>query len=107
VDVPEIDVDELARRLDGGAVVIDVRELDEYLDGHVAGARLIPLGDVPDRLAEVPTTEPVLVICKVGGRSLRAAEFLAANGVDATNVAGGTMAWIDSGRPVVEGSEPG
>ena len=107
MDVPEIDVDELARRLDGGAVVIDVRELDEYLDGHVAGARLIPLGDVPDRLAEVPTTEPVLVICKVGGRSLRAAEFLAANGVDATNVAGGTMAWIDSGRPVVEGSEPG
>ena len=47
------------------------------------------------------------MICKSGARSMRAAEFLAANGIDATNVAGGTMAWIDSGRPIAEGDEPG
>ena len=107
MEVPEIDVEELAARTAAGAVVIDVREPDEYQEGHVPGARLIPLNDVPDRLAEVPTDQPVLVICKLGGRSLRASEFLIANGVDATNVAGGTMAWIDAGHRVVEGDEPG
>ena len=107
MEVPEIDVDALAARVDEGAVVIDVREVDEYEDGHVPGARLIPLGDVPDRVGEVPTDQPVLVICKSGGRSLRAAEFLRERGIDATNVAGGTMAWIDSGRAVVEGDQPG
>jgi rhodanese-related sulfurtransferase len=107
LDVPEIDIDTLATRHAAGAVVIDVREPDEYEDGHVPGAKLISLGDVPDRLAEFPTDEPVLVICKSGARSRRASEFLLENGVDATNVAGGTMAWIDSGRAVVEGLEPG
>ena len=87
--------------------MIDVREPDEYQAGHVPGARLIPLGEVPDRLGEVPVGEPVLVICKVGGRSLAAAEHLIAQGIDATNVAGGTMAWIEAGHPVVEGDDPG
>lgn len=103
----EIDVDELASRLDSGVVVIDVRETDEYVEGHVPGARLVPLSELQDRVADVPTDVPVLVICKSGGRSARACEFLAPQGRDVTNVAGGTMAWIDSGRPVVTGSEPG
>ena len=107
MDVPEIDIDEFARRREQGAPVIDVRETDEYQAGHVPGARLIPLSTVPDRLADVPAQSEVLVICRTGGRSLRAAEFLAANGVSATNVAGGTLAWIESGRPVAEGDEPG
>jgi rhodanese-related sulfurtransferase len=105
VDVPEIDIDELDRRREQGAPVIDVREPDEYQNGHVPGATLIPLSTVPDRLGDVPPD--VLVICQSGGRSLRAAEFLNANGVAATNVAGGTKAWIESGRPVAEGDEPG
>jgi rhodanese-related sulfurtransferase len=106
VSVPEIDVDALAALQPGGASIIDVREVDEYRDGHVAGAVLIPLGQVSDRVAEVPTDSPVYVICKSGGRSLRAAEWLIAQGVDASNVVGGTMAWIGSGRPVVVGGEP-
>ncbi len=57
------------------------------------------------RLGAIPGD--VLVICHSGARSMRAAEFLAANGVPATNVAGGTKAWIESGRTVVEGDEPG
>ena len=105
--VPEIDIDEFARRREQGAPVIDVRELDEYQQAHVPGATLIPLATVPDRLDDVPAERDVLVICKSGGRSMRAAEFLAANGISATNVAGGTMAWIDSGRPIAEGDEPG
>jgi len=109
--IPEISVDELAARLDdgtGGAVtIIDVREPDEYTAGHVPSARPIPLGDVPDRGAEIPTDETVYFVCARGGRSLRAAEFMAGKGVDAVNVAGGTMAWIESGRDVVTGESSG
>lgn len=107
MDVPEIDITEAARRRGEGLPVIDVREPDEYVEGHVSGAVLIPLATVPDRLAEVPTDGPVLVICKAGGRSRNAAEFLRTQGVDAINVAGGTMAWISAGHPVVTGSEAG
>ena len=105
--VPEITVDELAERMAAGAPVIDVREPDEYVDGHVPSARHIPLTDVPARLDEIPVTDAVLVICRSGARSLRAAEFLAAHGIPAVNVSGGTLAWIDSGRVVVTGDTPG
>jgi rhodanese-related sulfurtransferase/molybdopterin-guanine dinucleotide biosynthesis protein A len=107
VDVPEIDIDEAAARIAAGATVVDVREPDEYADGHVPGAALIPLGDVAERSDEVPTDREVLIICKMGGRSLRAAEHLRTVGVDAVNIAGGTMAWIEAGHPVATGDEPG
>jgi len=107
VDIPEIDIAELARRQEAGAPVIDVRQPDEYEGGHVPGARLIPLGEVPDRVAEVPSSGEVLVICKSGGRSRAAAEVLRGEGIDAVNVAGGTLAWIESGQPVVTGDQPG
>lgn len=107
----EISVDELAVRLDDGearaVTIIDVREPDEYSAGHVPSARPIPLGDIPDRGDEIPTGETVYFICARGGRSLRAAEFMAGKGVDAVNVAGGTMAWVESGRDVVTGESPG
>ena len=107
MDVPEIDIDEFARRRDTGVAVIDVREPDEYANGHVPGATLIPLRTVPDRLADVPTGGDVLVICQSGSRSRRAAEFLMAKGISATNVAGGTKAWMESGRGITKGDEPG
>ena len=75
MDVPEIDVAELAQKRAAGAPLIDVREPDEYEEAHVPGAHLVPLGTVPDRLAEVPTEGTVYVICAKGGRSMRAAEF--------------------------------
>ena len=106
MDVPEIDVTELARARDGGAVLIDVREPDEYTAAHVPGATLVPLATVPDRLADVPTEGTVYVICAKGSRSLRAAEFYRAQGIDAVNVAGGTTAWVDAGHPFSTGLEP-
>jgi rhodanese-related sulfurtransferase len=106
-DVPEIDVDALAEKLEAGVMVVDVREDDEYHDGHVPGAVHIPLASVPAALDRVPVDAPVLVVCAMGGRSARAVEFLRGKGVDATNVAGGTKAWIDTGRPVVSGADPG
>ena len=102
--VPEIDIAELAAHPE--TPLIDVREPDEYESGHVPGAKLIPLGEVPDRLDEIPA-EPVYVICAVGARSARAAEYLIAQGRQATNVAGGTKAWIEAGRRVETGTEPG
>ena len=88
-------------------MVIDVREPGEYVEGHVPGAPLIPLGEVMERVDEFPATSEVLIICKSGGRSGQAAQFLRGQGIDAVNIAGGTMAWIAAGNPVVTGDEPG
>jgi rhodanese-related sulfurtransferase len=85
---------------DGLPVVLDVREPDEYAAGHVPGAELVPLATVPLRLGELPVDRPVYVVCAVGARSAQAASFLAARGVDAVNVEGGTQAWVASGYPV-------
>jgi rhodanese-related sulfurtransferase len=106
VEIAEITVDELDERRAQGGVVLDVRQPDEYEEGHVPGAVLIPLGEVPDRVAEVPDGD-LYIICARGARSLKAAEFLATQGRVGTNVAGGTIAWVESGRSVVTGTEPG
>jgi len=105
-EAPEIDIDTLVTHLETGAMVVDVREDDEYRDGHVPGAVHIPLATVPDALDRLPTDEPVYVVCAVGGRSAQAVSFLRTNGIEATNVAGGTKAWIEAGKPVVVGSDP-
>lgn len=107
MDVPEIDVDEAARRRAAGTPVIDVREPHEYVEGHVPGAPLIPLGDLVERSDEVPATGEVLVVCRSGARSRRAAEHLRGLGIDAINIEGGTLAWIEAGHPVVVGEEAG
>jgi rhodanese-related sulfurtransferase len=113
VAVEEIDVEELAERIEAAEAagttvrLIDVREVAEYVDGHVAGADLVVLATVPDNLERFRGDGPTYVICRSGGRSMRAAEFVAAQGVEAINIAGGTMAWLTSGRPVVSGAEPG
>lgn len=106
MEVPEIDVAELARRWADGATVIDVRRRDEYEEGHVPGARLVTLDEVPSRQAELPAESELLIICKSGARSHKAAEFLRQQGVEAVNVAGGTMAWIEAGHPTVTGDRP-
>lgn len=106
MDVPEIDIAELARLRADDVPLIDVREPDEYTAAHVPGATLIPLGTVADNVGQVPTEGTVYVICAKGGRSYNAAEFYRAQGIDAVNVAGGTTAWIEAGHPVSSGMEP-
>lgn len=102
--VPEIDHDTLEGLLEGGCVLVDVREADEWADGHIEGAIHMPLATVPDRVAELPADGCVYVVCAAGGRSARAAEFLRAQGIDAINVGGGTQGWIATGRPVTQGT---
>ena len=107
--IQEIDVDALATELAAGGRVVDVREPDEYAAGHVPGAVLVPLGTVPDHVDAFTGEGPTYVICKSGGRSMRACEFLAAQGIDGLeviNVAGGTLAWVAAGRETVGGDRP-
>ena len=105
--VPEITVDEAARRLDEGVRQLDVRQPDEYATARVPGGQLLPLHELPTRLDEVPTEGEVLVICRSGARSARAVEFLVEHGVAAVNVAGGTNAWAASGRATTSGPDVG
>lgn len=106
MDVPEVDIAIFAERHAEGVAVIDVREPDEYVAGHVPGAVPIPLGEVADRSGEVPGDRTVYLVCAKGGRSMRAAEHLAGLGRDVVNVGGGTTAWIDAGHLTVTGSSP-
>jgi rhodanese-related sulfurtransferase len=104
--VPEIDVEELARRHADGAVILDVRRVEEYEAGHVPGAVLLPLDQLGSRWEEVPDGVEVLVICATGARSGRAVEALNQAGRTTVNVAGGTKGWIAAGHPVVTGTDP-
>ena len=105
-DVPEIGIDELDRRLAAGSALFDVREPDEYDEARIPGAVLVPLGTVADSVDDFRAAaqgSAVCVVCAAGGRSARAVGFLRDCGVDAVNVAGGTNAWRESGRPVDTG----
>ncbi len=101
--VPEITVDEAESRIEAGAALLDVRQPDEYATARVPGGQLIPLHELPGRLADVPVADEVLVICRSGARSAKAVEWLIEHGVPAVNIAGGTNAWAASGRPVTSG----
>ncbi|MFE0700963.1 rhodanese-like domain-containing protein [Streptomyces sp. NPDC058872] len=100
----EVNLDVFAAELAHGAFVIDVRETDEYAAGHVPGALNTPLSTLGSALGGLPGDRPVYVICASGNRSLWAAEHLAALGMDAVSVAGGTAGWARTGRPLAHGT---
>ncbi len=101
--IPEITVDELATIIEQGGTVIDVREPAEFEQARVPGVHLVPLGTVPNNVDAFRNDGTTYVICRSGGRSMQACEFLAAQGADVANVAGGTLAWVASGRDVSSG----
>lgn len=104
MEMQEIDVEDLAARLErGDGVLIDVRRPDEWEEARIDGAALITLDGLPDRLDELPTDQTLLVICRSGGRSAVATEALLGAGFDAVNVTGGMLAWIDAGHPTLTG----
>ena len=100
----EIDLDAFAAAYATGGYLIDVREAEEYLDGHVPGARLMPLSRLSALAAEVPSGQPVYVICASGNRSKAGAELLAQRGIETYSVTGGTSGWAHTGRPLVTGA---
>jgi len=99
---PEIDVEELAAIHERG-LLVDVREPDEYVAGHVPGAVLIPMSQFANRMGEIDETSPVFVICASGNRSSAMTDLLRGAGFDAVSVTGGIAAWTRSGRPLEGG----
>jgi rhodanese-related sulfurtransferase len=80
--------------------ILDVREPDEVAKARVDGTQHIPLGDLVERLGEVPRDRTVYLMCHVGGRSAQATQYLEAQGIDAVNIAGGIVEWYRAGLPV-------
>ncbi|HEU4999486.1 MAG TPA: rhodanese-like domain-containing protein [Lapillicoccus sp.] len=103
-NVPVVNVSELP----DDAVMVDVRERDEWAAGHAPEAVFIPMGDLPGQLEALPLSdEPLAIVCRSGNRSGRVVAWLAAQGIDAVNVAGGMQAWDGAGKPMVaDGAGP-
>lgn len=90
-----ITTEQLQQKLQEGETLhlIDVREVDEVAAGHIPGITHIPLGLLEFRMHELDKQTPYIMICRSGGRSGQATQFLAAHGFDVTNMDGGMLAW--------------
>ncbi len=103
-DLPTTTVAALPDPLPADLTVLDVREPDEWSRGHIEDAVHVPLMQLPERRDDVPTGR-VLVVCKIGGRSLQATHYLAQQGFDVVNLDGGMIEWQEAGRPMVSDSD--
>lgn len=83
------------------ALLLDVREPHEWDAGHAPDAVHIPLDTLPARLDALPSDRPIIVVCRSGRRSARAAALLTTAGYDARNLTGGMTAWQRRGLPVL------
>jgi hydroxyacylglutathione hydrolase len=97
---PAVDARQGHALVAGGALLLDVRQPDEWDAGHAPGATFIPLREVPERIAELPRDRRIVAICRSGARSGRATDFLVAQGFDAVNLEGGMKAWAAEGFTV-------
>lgn len=97
--IPDISAEEAEELTD--ALLLDVREADEWAAGHAPTATWIPMGELQARIAELPRDRKILAICRSGGRSAAVVEALHGAGFDAVNVAGGMQSWARSGLDVV------
>ena len=99
---PNLTVDLVAQAItDQDVVIVDVREDYEYADGHIPGAVLLPLGDIPDRVDEIPSDVPVILVCRSGNRSGQAYQYLKNQGfTNIHNMLGGMVEWTASGYDV-------
>jgi len=103
VQPPQIEPTTLSEKLSGAAkpFVLDVRQPQEVVaDGRVADSLLIPMNELPARVAELPRDREIVAICKRGQRSWNVAQWLRQQGYDATSLSGGLDAWTARGLPV-------
>ncbi len=100
----EISVAQAAEKRDQGAFILDVREPGEWNQFHIPGAALIPLGDLPNRLNEVPKDRDVVVVCRTGHRSAQGRDILLKAGYTrVTSMAGGMTQWQAQGLAIAPG----
>lgn len=100
----EISVAQAAEKRDQGAFILDVREPSEWVQFHIPGATLIPLGDLPNRLNEVPKNREVVVVCRTGHRSAQGRDILINAGfMKVTSMAGGVTQWKAQGLAITTG----
>ena len=99
-----ISAQEAQARQQAGAIMLDVREPDEWQEGHIPGARHVPLGELEMRLAELDPTQEIVAVCHSGYRSGIAAQALRATGFARVwNLDGGMLAWERAHLPVTPG----
>jgi rhodanese-related sulfurtransferase len=100
----EVNVQGAADMRAAGAFVLDVRQPEEWAAGHIPDATLIPLGELADRVAEVPTDRQIVVVCRSGNRSQQGRDILLNAGYGSvTSMIGGMNDWTSAGLPVVTG----
>jgi rhodanese-related sulfurtransferase len=85
----------------GEAIVVDVREHEEWNAGHIDGVLHIPMGEFAQRAAELPAARRIVVVCRSGARSAAVTRALVHAGFDALNMRGGMQAWVRDGLPIV------
>jgi rhodanese-related sulfurtransferase len=96
-----VSVAEAAAKRDAGAFILDVRTPEEWNEFHVPGSTLIPIAELPNRVAEVPKDKEVVVVCRSGNRSATGRDVLLKAGYpQVTSLAGGLTAWRSAGKPV-------
>lgn len=98
-----MEIAELVRAKTSGRALqlIDVRSTMEFRAGHLPGAISIPMAEIESRLPDLAADAPIVLVCQSGRRATMVAERLAARGVDAQVLAGGTTAWMSAGHDVV------
>jgi rhodanese-related sulfurtransferase len=100
----ETSVKDAVQLQEDGAFFLDVRQPEEWVDFHIPGSTLIPLGELPNRLSEVPKDQKIVVVCRSGNRSQSGRDILLKAGfTDVTSMSGGVSEWRSLGFPTVSG----
>ena len=95
--ITDVDIQTAKEKIDNGAILVDVREQNEYDAQHIPGSILIPLSEFETRFEELPKDKALVMQCRSGARSARAGDYLLASGyTDVVNMAGGILAWAEA-----------
>lgn len=104
ITVTEVTTAEAYEKYQQGAFILDVREPDEWIQGHIPNATLIPLGQLEKRVEELPRDQEIVVVCRSGNRSREGAVILLKAGFkQVSSMTGGMNNWTAAGYPVVTG----
>ncbi|MEP7136406.1 MAG: rhodanese-like domain-containing protein [Chloroflexota bacterium] len=104
--LPSLNATELNEKLKNGKrpLVIDVRQPDEYRAGHITGSKLIPLGELSNRINELPKDKEIVCVCASGSRSRSATKLLIREGYNAFDMSGGMFTWQRAQLPIKKGN---